>query len=178
MSEFVWIRSKSPVRNPKSPGIWLVVAKLTRQWCSRVGQVIVLICLMTLITAINPVASYAQSEVCEPTAYSGMWRNIRSEVKILAQLEVKDTCNAVEPYGFLKVRATEKCYPRNCSWGWERGIIDDTGHAMTAEFRTFIAKRFVRAVKHGNRLRVIVETDYISPERKDTTVAHIFVRSR
>lgn len=136
-------------------------------------RLILLLALLALPMEVENVM--AQS--CPRSGFSGIWKNIRSEIKILASLEVVDTCNQDGPYGPTKVRALEVCHPRHCSWGWTRGKKTNANE-LTAVFQTFTAKRRVKALRQGSRLRVSIETDYISSDRKDTRAQYILILSR
>lgn len=120
-------------------------------------------------------AEDVHAEECTPSEFSGNWQNVRGEKNILSALEVVDTCDADGPFGAVRTRAKELCHPRDCSWGWVRAEIE--GNQLFAEFNTFIAKRRIVAVPQGLKLRVVVETDYITESREDTRVEHLLVRS-
>lgn len=117
----------------------------------------------------------AQAQSCAPSEFSGNWKNVRGETHILASLEVVDTCDEKSRFGAVKIRAKELCHPRDCSWGWTKAFIN--GERLFAEFKTFIAVRRVTVSKQGLRLRVIVETDYITESREDLKATHLLVRS-
>ena len=116
-----------------------------------------------------------QAQSCAPSEFSGNWKNVRGEAHILASLEVVDTCDEKSSFGPVKVRAKELCHPRDCSWGWAAAFI--RGDHLFAEFKTFIAVRRVTASKQGRRLKVIVETYYITESREDLKATHLLVRS-
>lgn len=118
--------------------------------------------------------SGASAGECGPSPFAGVWQNVRSEVKMLSLLEVEDTCDLDGPYGPLRVRAFEVCHPRPCSWGWTSGFMIGEKE-LAAEFKTFIAVRRIFALRQGLRLRVVVETDYITETREDTKETHILV---
>lgn len=117
----------------------------------------------------------AQAQTCAASEYAGNWQNVRSETNMLSALEVVDTCDQTSAFGALKIRAEEVCNPRHCSWGWTAAIIHND--QLFAEFKTFIATRRISAVRQGLRLRVLVETDYITETREDTKISYIMVRS-
>lgn len=134
-------------------------------------DVLISIGVFMLLVDFQPV--YAEN--CEPSEFSGNWQNVRSEKNILSALEVVDTCNADDPFGAVKVRAKELCHPRDCSWGWTKATIE--GNQLFAEFKTFIATRRIVVAKQGLRLKVLVETDYITESREDTKESYLLVRA-
>lgn len=113
---------------------------------------------------------------CAARDFDGSWKNIREETKTLAALDIRGTCDSENPHGAIAIRALETCRPRKCTWGWVGGRIDAEG-VLVANFQTFTAKRRIMVLKQGLRLRVLVETDYISDQRESTRESYILVRS-
>ena len=131
--------------------------------------------LTTLLLAALSYGSPAIAETCKAHELDGNWINVRAEKKILHRIEIESFCAQNTDIVRLKIRALEKCHPRDCSWGWSE-LIDLGQGELVAVFKTFIAERRLEISPVGNRLRVGVVTDYISPERQDTSVSHVLVR--
>jgi len=109
--------------------------------------------LTTLILAVFSFGSTAHAQNCKAHKLEGNWADTNR----------------------LKIRALEKCHPRDCSWGWSE-LVDLGQGELVAVFRTFIAQRRLEVSPVGARLRVNVVTDYINPTRQDTDVSHVLVR--
>ena len=131
--------------------------------------------LSALIIAVLSLATPASAESCKAHELEGNWVNVRAEKKILHRIEVESSCQQNADILKLKIRALERCHPRDCSWGWSE-LVDLGQGELVAVFKTFIAERRLEISPVGNRLRVGVVTDYISPERQDTAVSHVLVR--
>ena len=116
-----------------------------------------------------------QAEACKAHEIDGSWVNVRAEKKILHPIDIETVCDQGSAITQLKIRALEKCHPRDCSWGWSE-LVDLGQGELVAVFKTFIADRRLEISPIGNRLRVGVVTDFINPEREDTSVSHILVR--
>lgn len=112
---------------------------------------------------------------CPSHELAGEWKNVRTEPKILNRLEILAACEGATQKTMVKIRALEKCHPRDCSWGWSELVDRETGD-FVAVFKTFTATRRLELSSFGDRLRVTVITDYISSSRQDTTVSHLMVR--
>lgn len=134
--------------------------------------------LFSFIWLVFAVVPSGASENCTPHRYSGKWENVRQETKTISRLEIIDQCESDAPYGRIKIRGFETCYPRDCSWGWTGGLTaqEAGAQALSATFKTFIAERHVMLSSIGNRLRVVVEIDYFNPERENRRMAHVFHR--
>ena len=131
--------------------------------------------LSALIIAVFSLATPASAESCKAHELEGNWVNVRAEKKILHRIEVESSCEQNADILKLNIRALERCHPRDCSWGWSE-LVDLGQGELVAVFKTFIAERRLEISPVGNRLRVGVVTDYISPERQDTSVSHVLVR--
>ena len=133
-----------------------------------------LILTALLLTAFS-YSSPAIAESCKTHELDGNWINVRAEKKILHRLNIETFCEQNVDSLRLKIKALEKCHPRDCSWGWSE-LVDLGQGELVAVFKTFIAERRLEISPVGDRLRVGVVTDYISPEREDTSVSHVLVR--
>ena len=131
--------------------------------------------LTALLLAAFSYGSPALAETCKAHELDGNWINVRAEKKILHRIEIESSCEQNADALKLKIRALEKCHPRDCSWGWSE-LVDLGQGELVAVFKTFIAERRLEISPVGDRLRVGVVTDYISPEREDTSVSHVLVR--
>ena len=131
--------------------------------------------LTAFIIAVLSQGTPAIAESCKAHELEGNWINVRVEKKILHRIEIESSCAQNTDILTLKIRALEKCHPRDCSWGWSELVELGQGD-LVAVFKTFIAERRLEISPVGNRLRVGVVTDYISPEREDTSVSHVLVR--
>lgn len=131
--------------------------------------------LTTLILAALSFGSAAHAQNCKAHKLEGNWVNVRAETKILHRLNIESTCQQNADTNRLKIRALEKCHPRDCSWGWSE-LVDLGQGELVAVFKTFIAQRRLEVSPVGARLRVNVVTDYINPARQDTDVSHVLVR--
>lgn len=131
--------------------------------------------LSALFIAVFSPATPASAESCKAHELEGNWVNVRAEKKILHRLEIESSCKQNTDIIKLNIRALERCHPRDCSWGWSE-LVDLGQGELVAVFKTFIAERRLEISPVGNRLRVGVVTDYISPERQDTSVSHVLVR--
>lgn len=131
--------------------------------------------LIALIISVFSMGTSTIAETCKAHELDGNWVNVRAEKKILHRIEIESSCEQNANVLTLKIRALEKCHPRDCSWGWSE-LVDLGQGELVAVFKTFIAERRLEISPVGNRLRVGVVTDYISPERQDTSVSHVLVR--
>lgn len=125
--------------------------------------------LAALILAAFSFGSPVNAETCEIHELEGSWVNVRAEKKTLHSIDVKTVCEQNSDITKLKIRAFEKCHPRDCSWGWSE-LVDLGQGELVAVFKTFIAVRRLELSTIGNRLRVSVVTDFINTAREGTTV--------
>ncbi|MEP3629645.1 MAG: hypothetical protein ABJN04_06560 [Hyphomicrobiales bacterium] len=125
--------------------------------------------------AVLSLGTSAIAETCKAHELDGNWINVRAEKKVLHRIEIETSCAQNTDVLKLKIRALEKCHPRDCSWGWSE-LVDLGQGELVAVFKTFIAERRLEISPVGSRLRVGVVTNYISPERQDTSVSHVLVR--
>ncbi len=114
------------------------------------------------------------ASACGRSFYEGSWNNIRQEEKTLSKFEIKENCNRNTGEKSFSIRAFESCRPKNCSWGWTEGILQNG--KFYAIFKTFSAERRVEIIKQGFRLRSRVTIDYISENRKDTVRDYILIK--
>lgn len=131
--------------------------------------------LSVLIVTVLSLGSSANADACKAHELDGNWENVRAEKKILHQIQIESVCEQNFNVARLKIRALEKCHPRDCSWGWSE-LVDLGQGELIAVFKTFIAERRLEISPVGNRLRVSVITNYINPARKDTSHTHVLVR--
>ena len=131
--------------------------------------------LIAFILAALSLGASAHAEACKAHKLDGSWVNVRAEKKILHRIDVETICDQNSAIVRLKIRALEKCHPRDCSWGWSE-LVDLGQDEFVAVFKTFIAERRLEISPIGNRLRVGVVTDYINPEREDTSMSHVLIQ--
>ena len=131
--------------------------------------------LSALLLAALSYGSPAIAQTCKAHELDGNWINVRAEKKILHRIEIDSSCAQNVDSLKLNIKALEKCHPRDCSWGWSE-LVDLGQGELVAVFKTFIAERRLEISPVGNRLRVGVVTDYINPERQDTSVSHVLIR--
>ncbi|MEP3232483.1 MAG: hypothetical protein ABJO30_06615 [Hyphomicrobiales bacterium] len=131
--------------------------------------------LTAFFIAVLSLGTSAVAETCKAHELDGKWINVRAEKKVIHRIEIETSCAQNTDVLKLKIRALEKCHPRDCSWGWSE-LVDLGQGELVAVFKTFIAERRLEISPVGSRLRVGVVTNYISPERQDTSVSHVLVR--
>ena len=131
--------------------------------------------LSALLFAAFSYGSPTNAQTCQAHQLDGNWINVRAEKKILHRIEINSSCAQDADSLKLNIKALEKCHPRDCSWGWSE-LVDLGQGELVAVFKTFIAERRLEISPVGNRLRVGVVTDYINPERQDTSVSHVLIR--
>ncbi|MEM8840078.1 MAG: hypothetical protein AAGE89_18510 [Pseudomonadota bacterium] len=116
----------------------------------------------------------ADAQNCPALAQEGHWENVRQETNVLSRIEIVRDCEAGEE-GPVRIRAFEKCHPRDCSWGWVTAGVDDRGR-LIAKFATFTADRYLIVEPMNLRMRVDLALDFRDDEKKDTFSSFVLVK--
>lgn len=120
-------------------------------------------------------APTAQAEdACPQPFEAGKWENIRQEVGNLTTVEIIYQCEPHPVYGQWKVRAKAKCHPRDCTWGWVKGRMQE--EEMRATFQTFNHTHHVYLFPFGQRYRAEVETIPRSDIREPSKSTYIMIK--
>lgn len=128
----------------------------------------------TLLLSATPAS--ADDAICPGGSIAGDWTNVRQELNVLSRIEIVPTCDENSPFGAWKVRAHEKCLPRDCSWGWVQGAFDDRGH-FWVKFETFSAVRTMSLNPQSLRMRADVKINYRLDGKEDIEASYILVKT-
>lgn len=130
-----------------------------------------------------PGPARAEAE-CPIPPLAGLWQRASPAAEQeLVEIEIIHRCsepalNAADRRGRAEwiVRPHARCRPRNCVWGREEAVPDNSGR-LVAVFITFSARRSLRIDQVGEALRVDVAIDYHSRARNDEiTSGVVFIR--
>lgn len=108
----------------------------------------------------------ATSSECIQSQAIGTWLNpFAGNKSDITKLEIWEVCDK-DTVPHLKVKAYTACAPRDCTWG--RAIAKKTKEqSLQVLFRTFFAKRLIKASINGKRMDVTVYDDFHDPRKSD-----------
>ncbi|AXS39044.1 hypothetical protein [Breoghania sp. L-A4] len=94
---------------------------------------------------------------------TGVWRNRNARSGDVSRIEVETECQ--DNRLVHRTRTFTKCAPRDCTWGWTKGIRAGNGR-FQAIYTTYSAHRFVELAVNDSRMDAYVENDFHDPRKK------------
>lgn len=124
------------------------------------------------------------SALCVTPTEVGAWANVDSNTRSITRADIRFQCQDQilngQPYPPGKpfyIRLFGKCHPSDCVWqeagadniagGWKRATLDQGFATRTIRFKTY----------PDGRLRILIDTDFRDPARRDYSSAEWFQRS-